>query len=635
VEEIQSPLRRIREQLAADKKRQEEEQRRQSELAAAAAAAAAPLSRRVHSIEPLPQEVIQFNRDRDRLFDPTDDRLKFHERERAAIQPKKDEGKELAGMPTKRDDEYEGLSPSTRRRRDKEYRLRRIEEDREKLEREREERLRNVTEKRRERIRKRTSEFRLREDELDSVSKRRGKEALAKVRARRRALEDQARRDEEERLQQQQQQQEQQQQQPRNRWGDSVADPSNFPFQMPSINEGQRLLTKKNKMRVRALTRKRKLELKKERLRKMRETRLALKRRNSLKALQAKKERLLKLRKGAEIPLVPPTSPEDIIPSPIRQPTPPLVVADAVAPAPSPRLVSRGEEEQEQVGPAPAAPAQEPAVVSPLALSPTTTPRLSAQVVLPNQKLMSLRSKLDDREQEGVIGSPEAPVSPASSPTGDSVNRLTSAMGKMGLGNDDEAEQAQDQGAAVGVSGSIPPPPQSPVNKEYNVTIQYTPPSSSTLKRPAVLRVVDRSVSIEIGGKNVELSLQVLSSDLDFNVTQSFDMSTTCRDRNLAPREGVASNFAQSKCIKVAAINAPPELKPLSLPFIINFNSITECDEFKEIVDSIRAGEGDVMPAAEGGKRGNRKHSSRKTRRFIRHNIRRSKKHKSKRSKRY
>jgi hypothetical protein len=631
VEEIQSPLRRIREQLAVDKKRQEEEQRRQSELAAAAAAAVAPapLSRRVHGIEPLPQEVIQFNRDRDRLFDPTEDRLKFKERERAAIQPKKDDGTELKGMPTKRDEEDEDLSLSARRRQDKEDRLRGIKQVKEKLEREREERLRNVSEERRERIRKRSSEFRLREDELDSVSKRRGKEALAIVRARRRVLEDQARRDEEERLQQQQQQQEQQeqQQQPRNRWGDSVADPSNFPFQMPAINEGQRLLTKKNKMRVRALTRKRKLELKKERLRKMRETRLALKRRKSLKALQAKKERLLKLRKGAEIPLVPPTSPEDIIPSPIRQPTPPPVIADAVAPAPSPRLVSRGEEEeQEQVG---------PAVASPLALSPTTTPRLSAQVVLPNSKLMSLRSKLDDREQEGVIPSPEAPVSPASSPTGDSVNRLTSAMGKMGLGNDDEAEQAQDQGAAVGVSGSIPPPPQSPVNKEYNVTIQYTPPFSAPVKRPAVLRVVDRTVSIEIGGKNVELSLQVLSSDLDFNVTQSFDMSTTCRDRNLAPREGVAGNFAQSKCIKVTAINAPPELKPLSLPFIINFNSITECDEFKEIVDSIRAGEGGVVPAAEGGKFSNRKHSSRKTRRFIRRNIRRSRKHKSKKSKRY
>ena len=292
-------------------------------------------------------------------------------------------------------------------------------------------------------------------------------------------------------------------------------------------------------------------------------------------------------------------------------------------------MVSRGEEEQEQAGPAPAAPAapaQEPAVESPLALSPTTTPRLSRQVVLPNSKLMSLKSKLDDREQEGVIPSPEAPVSPASSP-GDSVNRLTSAMGKMGLGSDAAAEQAQ--------GDSIPPPPQSPVNKEYNVTIQYTPPSSSTLKRPAVLRVVDRSVSIEIGGKNVELSLQVLSSDLDFNVTQSFDMSTTCRDRNLAPREGVAANFAQSKCIKVAAINAPPELKPLNLPFIINFNSITECDEFKEIVDSIRTSQGGVVSAAEGGKRGNRKHSSRKTRRFIRRNIRRSRKHKSKRSKRY
>jgi hypothetical protein len=112
-------------------------------------------------------------------------------------------------------------------------------------------------------------------------------------------------------------------------------------------------------------------------------------------------------------------------------------------------------------------------------------------------------------------------------------------------------------------------------------------------------------------------------------------MSTTCRDRNLAPREGVAGNFAQSKCIKVAAINAPPELKPLNLPFIINFNSITECDEFKAIVDSIRASQGGVASAAEGGKRRNRKHSSRKTRRFIRRSIRRSRKHKSKRSKRY
>ena len=572
--------------------------------------------------------MFQFNKDRPRDYDPTEDRLGLYARKRAATQPKKDEGKELAGGPTKRDDEYEGLSLSARRRKDKEDRHKGIEKVREKLEREREERLRNVSEERRERIRKRTLEFQVRERELDSVTKRRGKEALAKVRARRRALEEQAKRDEEEQLRLQQQEQEEQQQQPqppRSRWGESVADPSNFPFQMPQINEGQLLLTKKNKRNAKAITRKRKLELRKERLRQIRENRLALKRRKSLQALQAKKERLLKLRKGAQIPFVPPTSPEAIIPSPIRQPTPPIpalspVVADA--PAPAPRLVSRSEEE-EQVGPAPA---QDPVVESPLALSPTTTPRLSRQVVLPNSKLMSLKSKLDDREQEGVIPSPEAPVSPASSP-GDSVNRLTSAMGKLGLGSDAAAEQAQ--------GDSIPPPPQSPVNKEYNVTIQYTPPSSSTLKRPAVLRVVDRSVSIEIGGKNVELSLQVLSSDLDFNVTQSFDMSTTCRDRNLAPREGVAANFAQSKCIKVAAINAPPELKPLNLPFIINFNSITECDEFKEIVDSIRASQGGVASATEGGKRRNRKHSSIKTRRFIRRNIIRSRKHKSKRSKRY
>jgi hypothetical protein len=205
-------------------------------------------------------------------------------------------------------------------------------------------------------------------------------------------------------------------------------------------------------------------------------------------------------------------------------------------------------------------------------------------------------------------------------------------MGKMSLGNDDEDEQPQGQEAAVSVSGSIQPPPPSPISKEYNVTIQYTPPFSSTLKRPAILRVVDTSVSIEIDGINVELSLQVLSSDLEFNIAQSFDMSTTCRDRNLSPREGVAANFAQSKCIRVTAINAPPELKPLSIPFIINFKSITECDEFKEIVDNIRISQGGVVPAAEGGKRGNIKHSLRKTRRLIRRNIKRSRKYKSKRS---
>jgi hypothetical protein len=330
---------------------------------------------------------------------------------------------------------------------------------------------------------------------------------------------------------------------------------------------------------------------------------MAVRRRKSLELLQAKKERLLKLHKGTRIPIVPDTSPENIIPPPVRQSTPP----PDVVPAPAQRLVSREEEqeqEQEQVGPAPA---QAPVVESPLELSPSTTPRLSAQVVLPNQKLMSLRSKVNDLEQEGVIGSPEAPISPASS-LNDSVGRLTSAMSKFNLGNDDkdDVEEASrsavaPQGAAVDVSGSIPPPPPSPVNKEYNVTIQYTPPYSAKVTRGAILRVVDRTVSIEINGKNVELSLQVLSSDLDFNVTQSFDMNTTCRDRNLEPREEVAANFAQSKCIKVTAINAPPELTPLHIPFIINFNSITECDEFKAIVDNIRT-TALASDAPEGGK---------------------------------
>ena len=640
-EEIRLPLERIRARLAADKDRKiQEEQRRQSELAAAVAAATAvsPVPSRVHSVHSLPKEVLQFNLDRD--YNPTEDRLGLYAREQEALRHKKDEGNDLSGGPTIRDDddEYEGLSLSERRRKDVEYRQQRIERDKKKLEIEREERLRNVTEKRRRRIHDRTLELRARDNKPDYETKKRSKEALALVRARRRELEEQARRDEEERLRLQQQQQQQQQpelQPQRNRWSDVVANPSNFPFQMPQLNEGQHLLTKKNKSKARELTRKRKLELRKERLRQIRETRLAIKRRKSLQALQARKESLIKLHKETEMPPVPSTTPQTSPPSSIHQSIPtnsiqPPVVVDDIASASAPRLVSRGEQDQAPVSPVSPAPVddtsqQESSILSPLTLSPTTTPRLSSQVVLPNRNLMSLKSKLDDREQEGDIGSQEEqePLSPASS-LSDSVNRLNSAMGKLSLGNDDEVEPAE--------GDAIQPPPPSPISKEYNVTIEYTPPFSSTLKRPAILRVVDTSVSIEIDGINVELSLQVLSSDLEFNIAQSFDMSTTCRDRNLSPREGVAANFAQSKCIRVTAINAPPELKPLSIPFIINFNSITECDEFKSIVDNIRTSQGGVASASEGGKRGNRKHSSRKTRRLIRRNIRRSRKHNSKRS---
>ena len=211
-------------------------------------------------------------------------------------------------------------------------------------------------------------------------------------------------------------------------------------------------------------------------------------------------------------------------------------------------------------------------------------------------------------------------------------------MRKFNLGNDRDDDDVEEpsrsavasQGAAVDVSGSIPPPPPSPVNKDYNVTIQYTPPFSPTVKREALLRVADESVSIEFGGKKVKL----LSSDLDFSVTQSFDMNTACRDRNLPPRKEFAANFAQSKCIRVTAINAPPELTPLHIPFIINFNSITECDEFKAIVDNIRTA-ALASAAPEGGKYNKRKRPTRKTHRFIRRTIRRSRKRKSKRSKRY
>lgn len=83
----------------------------------------------------------------------------------------KDEVNDLSGGPTKRDDEVEDLSLSARRRQEKENRLRGIKVVRQMVDREREERLRNVSEERKQRIRKRTSEFGLRNFELDSITK--------------------------------------------------------------------------------------------------------------------------------------------------------------------------------------------------------------------------------------------------------------------------------------------------------------------------------------------------------------------------------------------------------------------------------------------------------------------------------
>ena len=57
------------------------------------------------------------------------------------------------------------------------------------------------------------------------------------------------------------------------------------------------------------------------------------------------------------------------------------------------------------------------------------------------------------------------------------------------------------------------------------------------------------------------------------------------------PRKHHTRNFSQSKCIKVISIDgSSPSFAPTSItvPFVISFGSIKECDEFKDKVKHIR-----------------------------------------------
>jgi hypothetical protein len=107
-------------------------------------------------------------------------------------------------------------------------------------------------------------------------------------------------------------------------------------------------------------------------------------------------------------------------------------------------------------------------------------------------------------------------------------------------------------------------------------------------------------------------------------------MKETCRDT--PARENRARNFASSKCVKITtkreAIDPTPSLAPTSItiPFIINFDNITKCDEFLGHLETIR----NIDQG--GGKRRNntKKQSYKKSNKYIQHR----RKYKTKKSKR-
>jgi hypothetical protein len=124
------------------------------------------------------------------------------------------------------------------------------------------------------------------------------------------------------------------------------------------------------------------------------------------------------------------------------------------------------------------------------------------------------------------------------------------------------------------------------------VTIQY-----SILNRPlqikkgVVLKINDNKVSITIDGVDAELSTETLI-ELNFNIMYSKGMNSECRDnaKTSVPRPG-SDNFSLSKCLRVTSENmslSPLVPTSITLPFVINFISIDECDEFMNKVKYIR-----------------------------------------------
>ena len=263
-----------------------------------------------------------------------------------------------------------------------------------------------------------------------------------------------------------------------------------------------------------------------------------------------------------------------------------------------------------------------PDLSSPIGLGEDEGASLAAKVALPNADLLRLQNRVNERENQ-LLSSLSSTSSASSRSSHDS---LAGQMGRLKLQSSDRSES--DESAIVNI------------DQPYNVTIQYTPEHNrKTVIKPASLRVTNAGVNITIDGRQATLDVRVLREVLAFNIARSIDMKETCRDTITAARENTAGNFASSKCVKVTtnrvAIDQTPSLAPTSItiPFTINFNSITDCDNFKEAIETIRNID------QEGGKKRNntKKQSHRKTYKYIQHRrkYKTKKNKKSKRSKRH
>ena len=207
-----------------------------------------------------------------------------------------------------------------------------------------------------------------------------------------------------------------------------------------------------------------------------------------------------------------------------------------------------------------------------LELDNTDSAALATKVLNQRPDLVSAQNILIHRDEGADTSS--------LSSSGSSVNSLVRGMSNLNLNGHGEKAANDSQ------PHSIPP------NGQYNVTIQYnqTPIQHKQQQQPAVLQTEDDKVTITIGNDTVELNIDKLN-ELVFNLNKSSSMNINCRDMNSPPRQHHTHNFSQSKCIKVISIDgSSPSFAPTSitLPFVISFGSIKECDEFKDKVKHIR-----------------------------------------------
>jgi hypothetical protein len=246
---------------------------------------------------------------------------------------------------------------------------------------------------------------------------------------------------------------------------------------------------------------------------------------------------------------------------------------------------------------------------SPIGLGSDDGASLAARVGLANPH--SLRQVMGRDADDGQgLGPSSNPASPVANP-GSPVSDLAESMRMLSMGPQPN-----------------PVNPPQVVNGEYNVTIQYTPEHPrKPVQKQAVLTITNQGVTITIGGGDSTLSLEELKT-LTFNIANSGDMGTECRDTTVEERDrvkqretaGTSLRHLFSKCVRVEVRSSgkhPSSLKDITTPFTIKFDNIKDCDEFLQKLNIIK-----TINAARrqgGGKKRNntKKQSHKKTHKYI------------------